>query len=110
MIRRPPRSTLFPYTTLFRSGPIGVSRGGGSQRRGDGGGATEVLTLNVESWNAGASRGQGKGEARTAQLQSHLDDQGRRLIAESQGECRISRRGGGRRTQADASRDDCVVS
>src|SRR3712207_7990045 len=27
MIRRPPRSTLFPYTTLFRSGylPIGVT-------------------------------------------------------------------------------------
>src|SRR3712207_7404000 len=24
MIRRPPRSTLFPYTTLFRSGPAGV--------------------------------------------------------------------------------------
>src|SRR3712207_2930818 len=24
MIRRPPRSTLFPYTTLFRSGLIGV--------------------------------------------------------------------------------------
>src|SRR2546421_4924439 len=23
MIRRPPRSTLFPYTTLFRSGKIG---------------------------------------------------------------------------------------
>src|SRR3712207_9384951 len=23
MIRRPPRSTLFPYTTLFRSGEIG---------------------------------------------------------------------------------------
>src|SRR3712207_6995437 len=29
MIRRPPRSTLFPYTTLFRSGGV---RGGG--RRG----------------------------------------------------------------------------
>src|SRR3712207_8098986 len=28
MIRRPPRSTLFPYTTLFRSGP----RGGGGAR------------------------------------------------------------------------------
>src|SRR3712207_8717240 len=30
MIRRPPRSTLFPYTTLFRSGPLGspVDRGG----------------------------------------------------------------------------------
>src|SRR2546427_4315054 len=24
MIRRPPRSTLFPYTTLFRSGPGGA--------------------------------------------------------------------------------------
>src|SRR3712207_6780669 len=24
MIRRPPRSTLFPYTTLFRSGPVPV--------------------------------------------------------------------------------------
>src|SRR3712207_8825401 len=27
MIRRPPRSTLFPYTTLFRSGLQGSSRG-----------------------------------------------------------------------------------
>src|SRR5258708_17671796 len=26
MIRRPPRSTLFPYTTLFRSVPLGVTR------------------------------------------------------------------------------------
>src|SRR3712207_7822899 len=30
MIRRPPRSTLFPYTTLFRSRP------GGERRRGQG--------------------------------------------------------------------------
>src|SRR3712207_3118216 len=29
MIRRPPRSTLFPYTTLFRSG----LRGGGRRNR-----------------------------------------------------------------------------
>src|SRR3712207_7784601 len=27
MIRRPPRSTLFPYTTLFRSGGIGIVGG-----------------------------------------------------------------------------------
>src|SRR3712207_8794675 len=27
MIRRPPRSTLFPYTTLFRSHYLGSSRG-----------------------------------------------------------------------------------
>src|SRR2546426_4898755 len=26
MIRRPPRSTLFPYTTLFRSGPFQADR------------------------------------------------------------------------------------
>src|SRR3712207_7644966 len=26
MIRRPPRSTLFPYTTLFRSGPPAAVR------------------------------------------------------------------------------------
>src|SRR3712207_7070647 len=34
MIRRPPRSTLFPYTTLFRSGgaePIGVRAGKGQR-------------------------------------------------------------------------------
>src|SRR5258707_2552620 len=33
MIRRPPRSTLFPYTTLFRSLGLGGQRRG----RGDGG-------------------------------------------------------------------------
>src|SRR5437764_15455183 len=32
MIRRPPRSTLFPYTTLFRSAP-GRSGGRGRGRR-----------------------------------------------------------------------------
>src|SRR2546427_4310682 len=48
MIRRPPRSTLFPYTTLFRSGrrrPAGrtgrargrrLAAAGGRQQRGDG--------------------------------------------------------------------------
>src|SRR3712207_8119009 len=28
MIRRPPRSTLFPYTTLFRSLPLNLAAGG----------------------------------------------------------------------------------
>src|SRR2546430_15446417 len=32
MIRRPPRSTLFPYTTLFRSSAPGVVRLAGEQR------------------------------------------------------------------------------
>src|SRR6267143_4352029 len=36
MIRRPPRSTLFPYTTLFRSGPCRRGRGAGRPSRPDG--------------------------------------------------------------------------
>src|SRR3712207_8251844 len=33
MIRRPPRSTLFPYTTLFRSAPRGGDAVHGAPRR-----------------------------------------------------------------------------
>src|SRR2546426_8954120 len=33
MIRRPPRSTLFPYTTLFRSPPGNPSRNGRPAKR-----------------------------------------------------------------------------
>src|SRR3712207_7130911 len=35
MIRRPPRSTLFPYTTLFRSLEGEQERGGDEQRGGE---------------------------------------------------------------------------
>src|SRR5437899_8824050 len=47
MIRRPPRSTLFPYTTLFRSVPLVIRMpgGGGAQR-----GAQHSQML--ESWYA----------------------------------------------------------
>src|SRR2546422_8544122 len=34
MIRRPPRSTLFPYTTLFRSLAVGAARSPGVAARG----------------------------------------------------------------------------
>src|SRR2546422_8508739 len=37
MIRRPPRSTLFPYTTLFRSDGRGRHRDGGGPAEGAGG-------------------------------------------------------------------------
>src|SRR3712207_7987070 len=33
MIRRPPRSTLFPYTTLFRSGVLAHDGAGERERR-----------------------------------------------------------------------------
>src|SRR3712207_8602585 len=36
MIRRPPRSTLFPYTTLFRSPAQRAGRGRAGDRRADG--------------------------------------------------------------------------
>src|SRR2546422_2167906 len=67
MIRRPPRSTLFPYTTLFRSlasAPRGGDEGGrrGSPRRS----RTPRLA------GARASRRFGRSEEHTSELQSRL--------------------------------------
>src|SRR5260221_13014283 len=56
MIRRPPRSTLFPYTTLFRSRsqrPLQRRRACPGRRRG--------------------ARRQGRSEEHTSELQSHSD-------------------------------------
>src|SRR5260370_32815524 len=65
MIRRPPRSTLFPYTTLFRSLPllflIGVQDwvpvrwGSGDPKTLDllRGGIVTCLLLEAENWNSG---------------------------------------------------------
>src|SRR2546429_3000911 len=38
MIRRPPRSTLFPYTTLFRSAFASAARAAGAEQLASGGG------------------------------------------------------------------------
>src|SRR3712207_8199433 len=46
MMRRPPRSTLFPYTTLFRSSEV-VSIGYGTQSRRDVAGS--VATVSTEA-------------------------------------------------------------
>src|SRR5260370_32539288 len=56
MIRRPPRSTLFPYTTLFRSGLL---EKGNAFTVGQGG-------------SLGTPVG-GRSEERTSELQSHLN-------------------------------------
>src|SRR5260370_26839295 len=58
MIRRPPRSTLFPYTTLFRS----RHRVGDARRRG----ALERVHPEVE-------RARARSEEHTSELQSHLN-------------------------------------
>src|SRR3989441_5375813 len=50
MIRRPPRSTLFPYTTLFRSGNVSRTRmrgivSTGSTAPGDGGNDRDLVAV-----------------------------------------------------------------
>src|SRR5438876_5404750 len=55
MIRRPPRSTLFPYTTLFRSGDPRDRRGDRAARRGAGAGGG-VRTENAERGSRNAEQ------------------------------------------------------
>src|SRR2546422_8599571 len=56
MIRRPPRSTLFPYTTLFRSAPIADTYSGDMR----------AVTIAL-SWTSGD-----RSEEHTSELQSRL--------------------------------------
>src|SRR2546429_4858339 len=59
MIRRPPRSTLFPYTTLFRST--------------DSSGGTTTYTYNGNNQLTGESLAvSGRSEEHTSELQSRL--------------------------------------
>src|SRR3712207_7269961 len=48
MIRRPPRSTLFPYTTLFRSSPVGID-------------SAELYDPTTNSWSAAGNLGTARG-------------------------------------------------
>src|SRR2546429_924764 len=63
MIRRPPRSTLFPYTTLFRSG---AAVGGGTD-------GTDPADRPVRQLGAGQpQRDALRSEEHTSELQSRL--------------------------------------
>src|SRR3712207_8708211 len=66
MIRRPPRSTLFPYTTLFRSQPVQVV--GEVARRGQGVGMVGSVALSVELVGA-LEQGLRRSEEHTSELQ-----------------------------------------
>src|SRR3712207_7113577 len=82
MIRRPPRSTLFPYTTLFRSGDRGLvavqarkPRRRHAGRDGSGYVLAAALRATVRGWEAHRGRGQadqaaGRSEEHTSELQS----------------------------------------
>src|SRR2546422_6230882 len=75
MIRRPPRSTLFPYTTLFRSVGRLVDTGSAARRRVLSGGENdrhdEVLGHNLVRGGAAGGRGD-RSEEHTSELQSRL--------------------------------------
>src|SRR2546422_7716030 len=67
MIRRPPRSTLFPYTTLFRS--RGEARALSWEPAAGGRRARQGLALRPR---AAAPRGAARSEEHTSELQSRL--------------------------------------
>src|SRR5437667_7978489 len=72
MIRRPPRSTLFPYTTLFRS----MKSGHGSLRvkRTVSGSTISSCRTRARSSRAPAPRAaRARSEEHTSELQSHHD-------------------------------------
>src|SRR5258708_29324108 len=48
MIRRPPRSTLFPYTTLFRSAIRSSSQHAGAKYLGGGTNLVDLMRENIE--------------------------------------------------------------
>src|SRR2546422_2374063 len=73
MIRRPPRSTLFPYTTLFRSGRERTARGFGAVAQ-PGGGRTEHARWQFAGPTGffSARREKTRSEEHTSELQSRL--------------------------------------
>src|SRR2546422_7719269 len=73
MIRRPPRSTLFPYTTLFRSielGPGSGEAGGQLVYQGPASAVRDAGTLTGQ-YLSGEKR-IGRSEEHTSELQSRL--------------------------------------
>src|SRR5438034_4542793 len=70
MIRRPPRSTLFPYTTLFRS--MGRRHLSGAQILSPVTGCWRTISVSSAFRRAGFRR-MWRSEEHTSELQSHSD-------------------------------------
>src|SRR2546428_5111583 len=76
MIRRPPRSTLFPYTTLFRSDPVAVQDQIGPNGADSDNHAEESPRKNQDSQNRADGRmimALLRSEEHTSELQSRSD-------------------------------------
>src|SRR5260370_10538132 len=83
MIRRPPRSTLFPYTTLFRSLHPDPAPGVGGQL------AAMVRDAHRGSEHRGGRLG--RSEEHTSELQSHLNLVCRLLLEKKKKEWNMGR-------------------
>src|SRR2546430_13367676 len=69
MIRRPPRSTLFPYTTLFRSGCLPADLGAGHPISARGKGRPGNHQIRTNLLHPGPHR-RARSEEHTSELQS----------------------------------------
>src|SRR5262249_58110988 len=83
MIRRPPRSTFFPYTTLFRSHRLGVAAAEPALRRQGGGAAIGFARTAWRRARAVRSAQGDRSEEHTSELQS-LTNLVCRLLLEKQ--------------------------
>src|SRR2546422_4701369 len=81
MIRRPPRSTLFPYTTLFRSVAAAAEERdrGPAQEFRDRIVERELAVLDEAEDRAGGERGVGLGEDRPDRSEEHTSELQSRL-------------------------------
>src|SRR5258706_7388964 len=73
MIRRPPRSTLFPYTTLFRSDPDHAGQGRGEREPGQADPQTQFHHDQAQTPHRDAERSEARefrSEEHTSELQS----------------------------------------
>src|SRR2546421_2292780 len=74
MIRRPPRSTLFPYTTLFRSGAAGTEGGGNDRAAGRRRGPLlHAAVGGLHTSRPHLAAHDGRSEEHTSELQSRSD-------------------------------------
>src|SRR2546422_6438476 len=95
MIRRPPRSTLFPYTTLFRSTSLGLEFMGSAWDRGSADLLDALDTPAIKTPSAVLTDGvliAGRSEEHTSELQSRLHLVCRLLLEKKNNEAPTSHR------------------